>query len=205
MTCARPDVSFSLAYELQPGDIADIATTSPARKRRRIRLIGGLAAWAPLAAAFTAVTVALDRPSVVKDSPGAPAWMYGIDVVTWLLAGVMGIAAWRLSPNRLARRAWRKSPRDHGRHRDELSPAGVTSISPDGSEHFSPWTTLARVLETNNAFHLLTDDESFRHELPKRGLPSPDLIPALREFLNHSVGRQPPAAAQSTAAPEPTP
>jgi hypothetical protein len=148
--------------------------------------------WALIGAAFTAVTVALDLPSVVKSSSGAPGWMYVVDGVIWGgLVAYLARIAWRLSPKRLGRRAWRVHAALRGRHRDEVGPNGVRCTAPDGTEMFIPWSTIGRIGETGHAFHLIDHHGAVRNALPKRGLPSPDLIPALREFLHRSVDVQP--------------
>jgi hypothetical protein len=55
----------------------------------------------------------------------------------------------------------------------------------------SSWATIDRIGETRHAFHLIDHQGVGRNALPKRGLPSPDLIPTLRDFLNRSVNAQP--------------
>lgn len=200
MTSPGTGMGFSLVYEMRPDDLEEAFTADAARRRRRSRMALSLAAWVLIAAFFTAVTVALDHPSVVKASSGAPSWMYPVDVVSWLLALSCAEVTWRLSPKRLARRTLRTHPEFQGSHRDEVDPGGVTSIAPDGTKAFTPWPVLVRVSETKHAFHLLDHTGGARHGLPKRGLPSPDLIPALREFLNHSVSEPPPTTAPGPAA-----
>jgi hypothetical protein len=191
MTSASPGPGFLLVYELQPEDLQDLYGAGPNRRRRRVRIMLTAVPWALIGAAFTAVTVALDLPSVVKDSSGAPGWMYVVDGVIW--GGVVAYLAhvWRLSPKRLARRAWRIHAEVHGRHRDEVGPDGARCTAPDGTQMFIPWATIDRIGETGHAFHLIDHRGAVRNALPKRGLPSPDLIPALREFLNRSVSAQP--------------
>jgi len=147
--------------------------------------------WALIGAVFTAVTVALDLPSVVKDSSGAPGWMYVVDGVMWGLVAYWARIVWWLSPERLGRRAWRIQDELHGRHRDEVGPDGVSCTAPDGTRMLIPWASIDRIGETGHAFHLIDHRGAVRTALPKRGLPSPDLIPAFREFLNRSVGAQP--------------
>jgi hypothetical protein len=161
--------------------------------------------WALIGAAFTAVIVALDLTSVVKDSSGAPAWMFPVDVGSWFVAVYRGYIVWRLSPKRLARRAWRNNTQLHGRHHDEVGPGGITWTAPDGTQMLIPWASIDHIRETEHAFHLIDHRGAVRNALPKRGLPSPGLIPALREFLNRSVDGQPPTAAQDSAAGESKP
>jgi hypothetical protein len=158
--------------------------------------------WALIGAAFTAVIVALDLPSVVKNSSGAPGWMYVVDAVIWFLVVSWGRIVWRLSPKRLARRTWRINVQLHGRHHDEVGPGGMTCTAADGTQVLIPWASIDRIRETEHAFHLIDHRGAVRDALPKRGLPSPDLIPALREFLNRSVDGQPPTAAPDSAAGE---
>jgi hypothetical protein len=192
----RPETGFSLSYELQPGDLAEMIGASPRVKRSRTRNLFTVVLWALLGVAFTAITIALNHPSVVKDSHGAPSWMYVIDGVIWVLVFAGAILVWRTNPKRLARRTWRNNHRLHGRNHDEIDSRGVTWTSPDGSQAFIPWATLARVRETDRAFVLQDDDGDGLAVLPKRGLHNPELIPALREFLNRSAGEL------SAAAPE---
>jgi hypothetical protein len=202
MTSADPGTGFSLSYELQPIDLTEIQAARPGRRRKRAHIILALVSWALLGVAFTAITVAFDDPSVVKGSSGAPGWMVAVDIVIWALVVLWGSSAWRLSPKRLARRVWRASPEIHGRNHDEIDSRGVTWTGPDGAQIFQPWTNLVGVRETEHAFQLQGDNGTVLAALPKRGLHSPDLIPAFREYLNRSVGGQPPAAAPSREARE---
>jgi hypothetical protein len=205
MTSTGPEADFSLTYELQLDDLQDLSTVGPGRKHRRARVIYATVVWALLGAALTAVTVGLNLTSVVKNSSGAPSWMYVVDAVIWFFVVYCGSIIWRLSPNRLARRAWRINTQLHGRHHDEVGPGGITCTAPDGTQMLIPWASIDHIRETEDAFHLIDDRGAVRNTLPKRGLPSPDLIPALREFLNRSVDRQPPTAAPDPAARESKP
>jgi len=124
--------------------------------------------------------------------------MYVVDAAIWFFVAYSAVIAWRLNPQRLARRAWRASSQLHGRHRDEVRSAGVTTIAPNGNQTSTPWANIAQIRETDKAFYLLDHRGATRYILPKRGLPNPDLIPALREFLNRSVnGQASPAAVRS--------
>jgi hypothetical protein len=191
MSSAGPGTGFSLTYELQADDLRELVATIAQRKLSRTRIIFSTAGWAPVNAAFTAVTVALDLPSVVKNSSGAPSWMYVVDAAGWLFVAYGAVIAWKLSPKRVALSVWRSDSRLHGWHRDEVGSGGLTSIAPDGTQVSTPWATMASMKETDTAFHLVDSQGAVRITLPKRGLPSPDLIPALREYLKQSVGRQP--------------
>jgi len=198
MTSAESGPGFSLSYDLQLSDLTELLAARPGRRRRRIRIVFSLVLLALLGVAWTALTIAFDNSSVVKGSTGAPGWMVGSDIVIWALVVLYASAAWRLSPKRLARRTWRASPQLHGRHYDQIDSRGVTWTGPDGTQMFQPWAILERVRETEHAFHLQGGNGDVRATLPKRGLRSPDLILALREFLNHSVGGQPsPASSDS--------
>src|SRR5262249_48189962 len=157
------------------------------RKRRRARIISGTVVWALLDAVLTAVTVALDLPSVVKNSPGAPSWMYVVDAAIWLLVTYWGVRIWRSRSKRLPPRIWRSNTQLDGRHQDEVGPGGVRCIAPGGIQKVIPWTSIDYIRETKNFFHLIDHHGDMQAGLPKRGLPSPDLIPELREFLNQSV------------------
>lgn len=193
MTSMGPMEGFSLTYELQPDDLQELIATDTRRRGRR-RLIGAAVGWALINAAFTAVMVALDLPSVVKNSSGAPSWMYVVNAAIWFFVIYCAVAAWHLKPKRLTLRFWRRNPQYHGIHRDEVSSSGITAVAPDGTQVSTPWASIAQIRETEKAFHLLDQHDAIRCVLPKRGLPSPDLIPALREFLNRSInGQQSPA------------
>ncbi len=194
MTSSDPVAGFSLTYELLPDDLQDLFAASAERKRRRGRLIFAAVVWALFGAAFTAVTVELDRLSVVRNSSGAPSWMYVVGAVIWLFVALCAVTAWRLSPKRLARRTWRASPQLHGRHRDEVGSGGVTTVQPDGIQTSIPWANIGSIRETEKVFDLLDHRGATRVILPKRGLPRPDL-PALREFLHRSVNGCPSPAA----------
>ena len=201
-----PDRSprFSLDYELQPSDLAEFYRTDRARRRRRASFLISLAAWGILAVAFTAITVALNEPSVVRGSSGPPSWIYAIDIVAWILAANAVRIAWRLSPRGLVRRVWRANPELRGHHHDEVSVAGVTSIAPGGSEVFIPWTRFDRMRETEDAFIFLGEGSGRPLcALPKRGLTSPGLVSPLREFIQDSVGGGQRAGDTSEATAEP--
>jgi hypothetical protein len=108
--------SFVLGYDLEPGDVAHIIAAGRGRRIRRTRLLVGAAGWLLFAGLLTAFTVAVDR-SPEPGSEGAPSWMYVADVVCWYVAMACAWMAWRLGPGRLARRAWRRSPRHRIRPR----------------------------------------------------------------------------------------
>jgi hypothetical protein len=198
------EATFTLTYDLALSDLEDLYTSDLRWKRRRKNTLAIAVPVLLSALVFTALSVAVSHPARGPGSAGPPGFLYALAAVCWFVAIVLAAAAVLLmSPGRLARGAWR-DPRLHGRHQDEVSPAGVTSVSPDGSENFTPWATIARIRETDDAFFLLGRDGSVRQALLKRGLPSPDLIASLREFLGQSVGQQPPAAAGTTVG-EPAP
>jgi hypothetical protein len=196
MTEAGADSSFALTYEIQSADLEELLIAHVGRKRirvLRVRLSVSLATWALITAAFTAITVIVDLPSVVQGSTGAPGWLYVVDIVIWFVfAGVVRVM-WRQSPRRVVRRHWRGRAGLEGSQHVEVDARGVTSTGPDGSARFTPWTALASVRETDNAFHLVDHRGRVRHLLLKRGLRSQDMIPALREFLGNSIGGRPSA------------
>jgi YcxB-like protein len=200
MSSAAPEAGFSLTYELQPDDLIGLQVPEAWRRRQRTRLMYATVGWALIGAAFTAVIAAFDLPSVVKDSSGAPGWMYPIDLGFWFVVVYFGRIVWGLSLKRIARRAWRTNVQLHGRHHDEVATDSMTCTAPDGTQVIIPWASIDRIRETEHAFHLIDHHGAVRNSLPKRGLPSPDLIPALREFLNRSVDRQPPTATPGSAA-----
>lgn len=195
MTDASADADFSLTYEVELADLRELQTVNAGRKRRRARVNLALVTSSVVAVAFTAITVALDQPSSGEVSSGAATWMGAADTVIWLSAILAARASWRLSPRWLARRNWHANTEFPGRHQDEVGARGVTITAPNGIEIFIPWTVIARVRETKNAFYLLDESGRARAALPKRGLRSPDLIPALRAFLNNTVSAKPSAAA----------
>lgn len=181
------ETEFALVYELCPGDLRDVIEKIPGRKDKRFRAISA-AVWVVLfAAGFSAVTIALELPSVVKNSTGAPSWMYVVCVILWYFAVKFVLVSWRMSPKRIARRAWRKYSRIRGIHRDEVGSDGVSDTEPDGTQTIIPWARIDDIRETGNNFCLVDHHGSVVCVLPKRGLSTPDLVPALREFLNHSV------------------
>jgi hypothetical protein len=198
----RRGTEFSLSYELRPEDLQQLVSSRARAKRKdlRTRAVFGIILMGILAAFLTAFTAALDLTSAAKGSSPAPSWMYAVDVILWCLVFFYVRAAWRLSPKRMARRAWEESPQAHGRHRDLVDQAGLTGIGPDGAWGMVPWATLSQVDENGDAFKLIDHDGETRAVLPKRGLAHPGSIPALREFLNRSVAAR--SAAPVKAAPE---
>jgi RimJ/RimL family protein N-acetyltransferase len=182
---------------MRPEDLQVLIAASKPRRRRRIRVAAGLAAWTVIAIGLTAVTVGLDHPSLIKGSSGAPGWLYVIDAFGWLVVVSMAGVTMRLSPKLMARRTWSARPESHGRYLEDVGPRGVASLAPDGTQTYTPWSALAGMRETKDAFCLLGHDGAVHVVLPGRGLEDPQLIPALREFLNHSVNGQPPIESPS--------
>jgi YcxB-like protein len=123
--------------------------------------------------------------------------MYVVDAVIWGLVAYWGYISWRLSPKRLARRSWRSNAQLHGRQHDQVGPNGMTYTASDGTQVLIPWTAIDEVRETKRSFLLIDHRGEVQNNLPKRGLSSPDLIPALREFLNRFIQGQPPATPDS--------
>lgn len=81
----------------------------------------------------------------------------------------------------------------------------MSCTAPDGVQTFMPWTKLVTFRECDRAFTLLDHKGHALGQLPKRGLPSTDLIPVLRDYLNHSIGKQPTVAAAMDGAAESCP
>jgi hypothetical protein len=180
------ETGFSLSYELTLDDMGDLVAESQLLRRRRASARGQLALGMLAAAAWTAFTVLPSLPSL-RVSP-APGWMYAVDAVAWSYFATRWYLVWHLSLKQLARRTWRT--RQHGRYLTEVNPRGVTVIAPDGSERFTPWTAIIGFRESDQSFYLLGRKSITMNELPKRGLPSAELIPLLRDFLDSSVERQ---------------
>lgn len=215
MTSADPTPGFSLSYELQPGDFAEFqAAANPIIRRRRAAFLQLLVAYVLLGAAFIAVTTIIGNRSggqpgfvvcppstthaFVEGSSGVSRWLLVLNSAIGFGAIGCGVAffarnSWRLMPKQLVLNAWQANPRLHGRHHGQIDSQGVVSTVANGVKTFVPWSSLVGVRETEHAFNLL-DHHGVLVSLPKRGLHSADLIPALREFLNHSVSGQPPAA-----------
>jgi len=187
---------------MQPDDLREIVAGNPRMRRKRRSLAARLALWVVLAVAITATAVVLSIRSVGNDSSRAVICIVA-GALCWLAAATAGTYLWRSSPGRLARRAWQWAPEFQGRARDQVEPAGVRCVMANGTEHFHPWGVLAGARETSGAFHLLDANGGIRVVLPKRGLERPDQLPALREYLNRVVNKQPPAAPASTAVGEP--
>jgi hypothetical protein len=199
MTGTAPEAGFSLAYELKPDDFEEIYRAEPTRKRLRTGWAFAAVPFVLVSAILTIFTVTVDLKAGANNSSGAPGWIYVVDATMWGLAAFPSLLVWRLSPRRLARRYWDDNVGRHGRYHDEVGPGGLVARAPDGSQVSVPWAAIVRVDETDRAFSAVDYDDQVRIVLPKRGLASPDLVPALREFLNNSAGGQPPAAASAAA------
>ena len=167
-------------------------------RRLRTRAVFSTVLLALLCALLTAFTVVVEFKSVAERSSGVPGWIYLVDLVLWGLVIWGSFIIWHLGTKRLARRAWRASARLHGRHQDKLGPGGIASTEPDGTQALVPWASIDRIRETKRAFHLIDYHGAVRVALPKRGLGSPDLLPALRELPRRGHvergGRQNPSA-----------
>jgi YcxB-like protein len=189
MTGAASETGFSLAYELEPDDFIDLYQALPKRKFRRTQRGFLTVVYALIAAILAIFVITLDLRAKANGTSGAPDWLHGVDAGLWVVAIYSGWVFWRLSPRRLARRQWNSNVPVHGRHHDEVGPGGIITQAPDGTQGFIPWTVIARIDESDRAFNAFDHDDRLRMILPKRGLASPDLIPRLREFLNHSARR----------------
>ncbi len=192
MTSGDPQTGFSLAYELRPDDFKDFFRTQPKMRYLRTCSVFNAMMCTVIGAILTAFTVTLDLKATGNQSSGAPGWIYVVTVGVWGGVVYSGFVLWRLSPSRLARRTWDESPSLRGRHHENVGPSGIFATAPDGRQALTPWSVFDRVTETGIAFNLFDRDDHMRSVLPKRGLASPDLIPALREFLHHSVDGQSP-------------
>jgi hypothetical protein len=184
------ETGFSLSYELTRDDIGDLVAGSQLLRRRRASARGQLVLAMLGAAAWTALTILPNFPSL-RASP-APGWMYAVDAVAWIVFVRFCFLVWHLSLKQLARRTWRA--RQHGRYLTEVNPRGVSVTAPDRSERFIPWSAITGFQESDQSFYLLGPKGITVNELPKRGLQNAELIPSFRDFLDSSVGRQ--AAAQ---------
>lgn len=193
---------YSFEYELSLSDIQDMCTVLPGWKNRRTHCIAASLSLVSLAGIFTAVGVALGLPSVVKNSPGVPGWMYIMGAILWCFAFRFVLVSWRLAPKRLARRIWRKEPQLHGRHHDRVGPDGVSWTNPDGVQVSFPLTKIDYIRETRSTFYLFDSQGHILSCLPKRGIASPDLTPGLCAFLIRTVEERRSLAVPSSAAGE---
>jgi hypothetical protein len=190
------DVSFELSYELTQSDYIKSYAADRRRERTRARAWFRFAVFLALSLVFLATAAAMSLPAADGTRTNATGWLalvFAFGLLFLLLAARAGRVAVRLRPTLMVRRTWQRNPQLHGRYRDEVGPAGVTTIEPNGTEVFQPWSDLVRVTEGEDAFALLGRSGEVRCALPKRGLASPDFVPGLREFLDRSVGRQPTA------------
>ncbi len=179
---------FSLTHQVTAADLREMVTLAPPWRRRRVRAAGAVAAFAFLTLLGATAAVWLTRSPVPLSETGAVA-IYPVVIFGW--SGLV-IAAYRvliMSPQRMARGELRSNPEWRHGHRDEVGPAGVTSIAPDGTTTFIPWTAIARVHEGPLAFHLVGHNGRVKAALPKRGLDSPGSVPLLRDFLSRAAGQ----------------
>jgi hypothetical protein len=61
---------------------------------------------------------------MVKDSTGAPGWMYAMDLSLWMFAANLAGTAWRCSAGREARVAIQQNPESQGWTRDQVETGG---------------------------------------------------------------------------------
>jgi hypothetical protein len=135
---ADPAPAFTLEYDIQPSDVRELIVGTPGVRRTFISTVALMIGWGLIAASFTAITIALNYPSVVKDSTGAPGWMYAVDLSLWLFTATLAWTAWRRSAGRLARVAIQNSPEYQGRTRDQVETGGIRSISANGTRNVLP-------------------------------------------------------------------
>lgn len=182
-----PGPAFSLSYDLSQADLADFYANLSGRRRRRRQAAALSVGYGLLGGVLTAFTVALDVPHEALGSTSAPGWMYTVDLAFWLVAAVSLWRAVRRSPRRMARRSVRDRPDAFGRNREEVSDRGITWIAADGAEAFTPWSVLTSFRESADYFYVYDKRGTVRGSLPKRGLPSPDRVPALRDYLIRAI------------------
>jgi hypothetical protein len=189
--------AFSLEYSLKADDLTDLHSTDDKLRSRR-----GFLAWLVALCIAVAMFPIIQRVQGVWSlgSRDAVAYISMLVVMLTLAIGI-GLAWWRMEPSRLARLNYKRHPEIHGRHRDDIGPGGVTVISPDGSQTFTPWSAIASIRETSQAFVLRDGNGEARVVLPKRGLHDPALIPALGNYVLEAVGTHRPT---SSAAGSPT-
>lgn len=119
---------FTLRYDTELDDLAELAHLDDRRKRLRMRAAIGLPCILLITGLLTGLTVALNRPSV--SAQGAPGWLYVVDTLGWLYVLWHLRMLWRLSPAVIARRVWRTRPGIRGAHQEEISDAGIVATAP---------------------------------------------------------------------------
>lgn len=195
-----PAPAFTLEYEVQPQDVQDLLVATPrVRDKLTIAVVAAMLSGL-VAAGITAITIALNYRSAVFSAAGAPRGIYVADLTLWLVTAFLVHRAWQRSPGRLAEVAIKKTPEFQGPTRNQVETSGIRAVSANGTEAFHPWATIDQVRETTRAFHLLDHNGRVQAILPKRALDSPDLLLALRTFLEQALEQQPAAATASTAA-----
>ena len=189
-----------MSYELTTDDLKDACAVSPQLRRMRAHRIRYLiVAGIPVLLITTVAAGLTSRYGLAFHTWSRP-FMFGLALPVWGALAEVAIRLWRLSPEWIARATLRTNPQLNGRHREEISPDGVTTIEPNGTTLFIPWAAIAGIHESERAFHLLGIDGALKATLPKRGLDHPDLIPALHEFLDDSINvqSQPPTTSPNT-------
>ena len=192
---------FTLEYDIQPQDVRELVAGPPRARYKLIIAVVAAIAWGLITVAVTVITLTLTFRSSVHSSDGSLGGVYLVDVALCLTTALSAWVAWQRSPGRLARVAVKRTPEFQGRACDYLETEGIRSITANGIEVFHPWSAIDQVRETTRAFQLLDHNGGIRAVLPKRVLGSPDLLLALRAFLQQAIQQEPPAAA-STAADE---
>jgi hypothetical protein len=182
-----PVAGFSLSYQLELADLAEMVALNRAYRQRRA-VCGYVALGCVVAAViWTALVFGPGRNWAMQRSPdggiifaiveavlgGAAAWQAGI----W----------WLLGPEEVAMRIWQTRPGIRGLHRDEVQAEGVTGVDSDGVRVFLPWSAFASVRETDRALYLLGHNGEARIGLPKRGLPDSVPVATLAEFVQTSI------------------
>jgi hypothetical protein len=203
--------SFVLDYELSADDLSEWIGAEPSARRRRTSAAVMMTVWLVLACAGTVTWLVIRHgllacvstaPTLRSGPPqawiwrchgGSPSGLLGSNavlvaavVVLWSLGVTNSVNFWRASPTRQASKMI-ASPGAAGRYREEISRAGVTSVSPEGVTTHLPWSVVTSVRETDQRFFLFGSAAQARLMLPKRGLTEPMSVPQLSDFLRASA------------------
>ena len=183
-----PVVGYSLSYEMELADLAEMVALNRAYRQRRAVCVYVALGCVVAAVIWTALIFGPGRTWPMEHSHDG-GYIFSIVFAVLLTAAAWQAGIWwRLGPEELAMRLWRTRPGIRGFHQDEVRADGVTSVASDGVRHFFPWSVIASINETERALYLLGINGEALISLPKRGLPDSVPVPALKEFVQTSIG-----------------
>lgn len=174
---------LTLKYRPDVDDLIELTALSPSWRRRRIRALS-------ITAAYMAALLAITLDDVGRHgakSSAVDTWLISGCLITFFAVGLPALV--RTSRRALAkgvRKAMKKTPDLLSVREKTITPEGLTTRTAEQCLTVA-WSYFTQVRETDRQFILVTPRPRAWVSLPKRALPSPELISQCRQMLQHYV------------------